>query len=134
MNSLKSIGIAVVILGVICTLAILVYSTSWEEGVDLTLPIFYLWILLPYIVLLVSTFRIHRANSSSASRLAIFICSLAVVILSVLIYYEAIFVSLSSTSALVFLLVPGYALAAIAVIYFVSSFLLGLLKRQRKSS
>ena len=133
MNSLKSIGIAVVILGVICTLAILVYSTSWEEGVDLTLPIAYLWILLPYIVLLVSTFRIHRANSSSASRLAIFISSLAVVIMSVLIYYDAIFVSLSSTSTLAFVFVPGYALAAIAVIYFVSSFLLGLLKRQRKS-
>jgi hypothetical protein len=133
MNSLKSIGIAVIILGVICTLAILLYSTSWEEGVDLTLPIFYLWILVPYIVLLVSTFRIHRANSSSASRLAIFISSLAVVILSVLIYYNAVFVSLSSTSALIFLFVPGYALAAIAVIYFVSSFLLGLLTRQRKS-
>ena len=133
MSSLKKIGIAVVVSGLFCTLAILIYSTSWEQDVRLVLPLFYVWVLLPYIVLLISTFRIHRASSSDASHIAIFISSLAVVIFSVLIYYDAVFVSSSSTSALVFLFVPGYALAAIAVIYFASKFLIGLLRRQRKS-
>jgi hypothetical protein len=133
MSSLKKIGIAVVVLGLLCTLAILTYSTSWEQDVRLVLPLLYAWVLLPYIVLLISTFRIHRASSSDASRTAIFVSSLAVVILSVLVYYDAIFASSSSTSALVFLFVPGYALAAIAVIYFAGRFLIGYLRRQRKS-
>jgi hypothetical protein len=133
MSSLKKIGMAVVVLGLFCTLAILIYTTSWEQDVRLVLPLFYLWVLLPYIVLLISIFRIHRASSSDASRIAIFVSALAVVILSVFIYYQAIFVSSSSTSALVFIFVPVYGLAAIAVIYFASRFLVTLLRRQRKS-
>jgi hypothetical protein len=134
MRLLKNIGIAVVALGVACTLAIMSYTTSWEDGVDFTLIILYLWVLLPYFVLLVLTVTIHRRNASDASRIAIFIASVAVVILSVLSYYHSIFVSVSSTSALVFLVVPLYALAAIAVVYLVSWLLIRFLVRRRESS
>jgi hypothetical protein len=134
MKLLKNIGIAVVALGVVCTLAIMVYTTSWEDGVDFTLPILYLWVLLPYIVLFIATVKIHRRGASDASRVAIFIASVAVVILSVLIYYDSMFVSVASTSGLIFLALPLYALAAIAIVYLVSWLLIGFLVRRGESS
>ena len=134
MKALMNIGFVVVALGIVCTLAIMVYTTSWEYGVDFTLPFFYLWVLLPYIVLLVSTVRIHQRGASDASRIAIFIASVIVVILSVLIYYDSMFVSVTSTSGLIFLALPLYALAAIAIVYLVSWLLIGFLVRRRESS
>jgi hypothetical protein len=134
MKALKNIGFVVVALGIVCTLAIMVYTTSWDDGVDFTLVFFYLWVLLPYIVLLVSTVRIHQRGASDASRIAIFIASVIVVILSVLIYYDSMFVSVTSTSGLIFLALPLYALAAIAIVYLVSWLLIGFLVRRRESS
>jgi hypothetical protein len=134
MKALKNIGIAVAALGLICTLAIMVYTTSWEEGVDFTLPFLYLWVLLPYIVLLVTTVKIHRRGATDASRIAIFIASLVVAILSVLIYYDSMFVSVTSTSALIFLALPLCALAAIAIVYLVSWLLIRFIVRRRESS
>jgi hypothetical protein len=122
-----------VALGIVCTLAIMSYTTSWENGVDFTLLILYLWVLLPYILLLVLIVIIHRRNASDASRIAIFIASVAVVILSVLIYYQSVFVSVASTSALVFLVVPLYALAATAIVYSVSWLLIRLVRRRESS-
>ena len=133
MKHLKNIGVVLVALGVVCTLSIMAYTTPWEEGVDFIILLLYLWVLLPYIVLLVSTVKIHQ-RGADASRIAIFIASVAVVILSVLIYYESIFVSVTSTSGLIFLALPFYALAAIAIVYLVSWLLIGFLVRQRESS
>jgi hypothetical protein len=131
MNFQKNLGIAVVVLGAVCTLAIMVYATSWENGFDFTLPVFYLWVLLPYVVLLVSIVRIHQKDTSTASRAAILITSISVVTFSQLIYYDSMFVSLTSTSALIFVFLPIYALAAIAIIYLVSRILVGFLVRQK---
>ena len=133
MRLLKNIGIVILVLGVVCTLAILGYTTSWADGVDLILPFLYLWVLLPYIVLLVATVKIHQRDASAASRIAVFIASVAVVILSVLIYYDSMFVSVTSTSGLIFLFLPLYALAAVVVVYLVSWFI-GFLLRRRESS
>jgi len=130
---LKNIGIVVVALGVVCTLAIMTYTTSWEDGVDFTIPIFYLWVLLPYVVLLVATVKIHRGSASVASRVAIFIASVVVVISSVLLYYDSMLVSMTSTSGLIFLALPLYAVAAIAVVYLASLLLIKFLVRRRES-
>ena len=134
MRLLKNIGIVILVLGVVCTLAILGYTTSWADGVDLILPFLYLWVLLPYIVLLVATVKIHQRDASAASRIAVFIASVAVVILSVLIYYDSMFVSVTSTSGLIFLFLPLYALAAVVVVYLVSWLFIGFLLRRRESS
>lgn len=132
MKLLKKIGIAMALVGFASTLAIMLYTTSWASGVDFTLVFLYLWALLPYIVLLVLTLQIHRKAASDESRIAIFIATVAVVFLSVLSYYHAMFVSVSSTSALVFVVIPLYALTAIGVFYFVSWLLIKL--RRRESS
>lgn len=133
MKLLKTIGIVVVLLGLGCTLSIMLSTTSWESGVDFTLLLLYLWALLPYIVLLVLTVIIHRRNASQASRIAIFITSVVVVTLSVVSYYHAMFVSVTSTSALVFVVIPLYALAAIAIFYFVCWMLIRLMRGRASS-
>ena len=133
MKLLKTIGIVVVLLGLGCTLSIMLSTTSWESGIDFTLLLLYLWALLPYIVLLVLTVIIHRRNASDASRIAIFITSVVVVTLSVVSYYHAMFVSVTSTSALVFVVIPLYALAAIAIFYFVCWMLIRLVRGRASS-
>jgi len=133
MKLLKTIGIVVVLLGFGCTLSIMLSTTSLENGIDFTLLVLYLWALLPYIVLLVLTVMIHRRNASDASRIAIFIASVAVVILSVMSYYHAMFVSVTSTSALVFVVIPLYALVGIAIFYFVCWMLIRLMRGRAAS-
>jgi hypothetical protein len=133
MKLLRNVGIVVVLFGLGCTVAIMLSTTSLENGIDFTLLLLYLWALLPYIVLLVLTVMIYRRNASDASRIAIFIASVVVVTLSLLSYYHAMFVSVSSTSALVFVVIPFYALAATAIIYFVCWMLIRLVRRQASS-
>jgi hypothetical protein len=133
MKLLKNVGIVVVLLGLGCTVAIMLSTTSLENGIDFTLLLLYFWALLPYMALLVLTVIIYRRNASDASRIAIFIASVVVVTLSLLSYYHAMFVSVSSTSALVFVVIPIYALAAIAIIYFVCWMLIRLVRRRASS-
>jgi hypothetical protein len=133
MKLLKNLGIVVVLLGLGCTVAIMLSTTSLENGIDFTLLLLYLWALLPYIALLVLTVIIYRRDASDASRIAIFIASAVVVTLSLLSYYHAMFVSVSSTSALVFVVIPFYALAATAIIYFVCWMLIRFLRRRPSS-
>ena len=131
MKFLKNVGIAVAVLGAAGTLAIMFYTTSWESGIDFTLLLLYFWALLPYIVLLALSVMIHRRNASDASRIAVFIASVTVVSLSLLSYYHATFVDVSSTSALVFVVIPFYALAATAMIYFVCWMLIRVVRKRR---
>ena len=133
MKLLKTVGIVVVLLGLGCTVSIMLSTTPWENGIDFTLLLLYLWALLPYIVLLVLTVIIHRRNASDASRIAIFIASVVVVTLSVVSYYHAMFVSVTSTSALVFVVIPLYALAGIAIFYFVCWMLIRLVRGRASS-
>jgi len=133
MKLLKNVGIVVVLLGLGCTLSIMLSTTSLEDGIDFTLLLLYLWALLPYIVLLGLTIMIYRRNGSDASRIAIFITSVVVVTLSVFSYYHAMFVSQTSTSALVFVVIPFYALAAIAIFFFVCWMLIRLMRRRSSS-
>ena len=133
MKLLKNVGIVVILLGFGCTLSIMLSTTSLEDGIDFRLLLLYLWALLPYIVLIGLTVMIYRRNASDASRIAIFITSVVVVTLSVFSYYHAMFVSVTSTSALVFVVIPLYALAAIAIFFFVCWMLIRLMRRRSSS-
>ena len=130
MNRLKKIGVAVIVTGAICTLGILLYTSFSAEAIDAITIIFYIWALAPYMVLFLLTLRVHRSKSSAAARVATFSSSLAVVILSVFFYYDAIFLSMSSTSVLVFIYVPAYALVAIVAVYLATKFLIGFRKER----
>jgi len=131
MTSLRNIGIAAAILGAVGTLAIMLHQVSWQVADATTLALL-LWACLPYIVLAISNFRIHRRGPSSVSGIAILAASLLVVTFSVWLYYDSVYVSTTSTSALIFFFLPGYALVATAVIYYVTKTLASLLARRRK--
>lgn len=119
MKSLRNIGIVIIIIGVLSTFGIMTSTTSAIGSLsDLLITLaFYFWVALPFAVLIILTFYIHRKGLSTASRFAILLTSILVVLSSVLIYWASIFNSESSTSALVFVFIPIYALAAIAIVY-----------------
>lgn len=122
MKNLRNIGIAIIIIGAIITFGIMASTTSRISGLsDLLITLgFYVWVALPFIVLTGLTFYIHRRGLSFASRAALLLTSILIVVSSVIIYWASIFNSESSTSALVFLFIPIYALLAMAVVYVVS--------------
>lgn len=119
MRNLKNIGLAVIALGVLVTFGIMASTTSAVGNLtDLLITLgFYSWVALPFAVLIALTFYIHRKGFSTASRAAVLITSILVVVTSVLVYWTSIFNPESSTSALVFIFIPLYALAAIALVY-----------------
>ena len=119
MKNLKNVGLAVIALGILITFGIMASTTSAVGSLpDLLFTLgFYVWVALPFLVLIALTYYIHRKGLSPASRAAVLITSLLVVVSSVLVYWASIFNSESSTSALVFIFIPLYALAAIALVY-----------------
>jgi hypothetical protein len=119
MNNSRNGGLIIITLGILITFGILASTTSAIGSLsDLLITLgFYVWVAFPFIVLIALTFYIHRKGLSPASRVAILITSILVVVSSVLIYWTSIFNSESSTSALVFIFIPIYALVAIALMY-----------------
>lgn len=126
MKGLRNIGLIIIMIGAVVTSGIMISTTSAVSSFsDLLITLgFYLWVILPFIILILLTFYIHRKGLSPASRAAILITSILVVVSSVLIYWVSIFNSESSTSALVFVFIPIYALVAIALVHGLSWLLL----------
>ncbi len=128
MKNLKHIGIAINIVGANADLGLMISASSAIVTIsDLLITIgFYLWVILPFLVLIVLTAVIHHKGYSGAARAAILLTSLLVVVSSVVIYWASIINSESSTSALVFVVLPIYAMVATAVVYGLAWLLLRL--------
>jgi hypothetical protein len=126
MKGLRNVGLITIIIGAVITSGIMISTTSAVSSLsDLLFTLgFYVWVILPFIILIILTSYIHRKGFSSASRVAILLTSIIVVVSSVLIYWVSIFNAESSTSALVFIFIPIYALAAIALVHGLSWLLL----------
>lgn len=122
----------IITLGMLITLGIMISTTSRIGSLSdfLVTMGLYAWVALPYVVLMVLTFYIHRKGLSPAARVAILLTSILVVVSSVLVYWASIFNSESSTSALAFIFIPFYALVASAVVYVLGWLLLRLLMRK----
>jgi hypothetical protein len=135
MKSLRNVGIIIIIIGALVTFGIMISTTSAIGSFsDLLITLgFYLWVALPFVVLIALTFYIHRKGLSPASRLAILLTSILVAVSSVLVYWASIFNSESSTSALVFIFIPIYALVTIAVVYGLTWLLLRLFMSKSKA-
>jgi glucan phosphoethanolaminetransferase (alkaline phosphatase superfamily) len=123
MKSTKSIGIISIILGALATFTVLAYQISPSRPLA-EIPKnlgFYLWVSLPFAVLIILTSRINRKEDSPASRVAIFITSVLVSILSVLTYW---LLSRYSGNGIVVILkvlfVPIYTLIEIAFVYWLT--------------
>lgn len=119
MRGVRNVGIIASIIGALVTSGIMYSTTSAVSGAsDLLITLgFYVWALLPFIILIILTSYIHRKGLSFAARVAVLLTSILVVVSSVLMYWGSVFNSESSTSALAFIFIPIYALAAIAVVY-----------------
>jgi hypothetical protein len=119
MTNLRTVGIIANIIGALITIGIMYSTTSAVSGVsDLLITLgFYVWALLPFIILIILTSYIHRKGLSPAARVAVLLTSILVLVSSVLMYWGSIFDSESSTSALAFIFIPIYAIAATAVVY-----------------
>jgi drug/metabolite transporter (DMT)-like permease len=134
MRGLRNIALITIMIGALITSGIMISTTSAVSSLsDLLVTLgFYVWVILPFIILIILTTYIHRKAHSSASRLAILLTSILVVVSSVLIYWVSIFNSESSTSALVFIFIPIYALVAIALVHGLSWLLLkGLMPKSK---
>jgi drug/metabolite transporter (DMT)-like permease len=134
MKGLRNTGLITIIIGAVITSGIMISTTSAVSSLsDLFITLgFYIWVILPFILLVILTIYIHRKAHSSASRVAILLTSILVVVSSVLIYWVSIFNSESSTSALVFIFIPIYALVAIALLQGLSWLLLkGLMPKSQ---
>lgn len=123
------------VLGAVVTFGIMGSTTSPIGSLaDLLFTLgFYAWVGLPFVVLIVLTFYIHRKGLSPAARVAILLTSILVAASSVLVYWASIFNSESSTSALVFVVIPFYALIAIAVVYLLAWLVLRLFTTKAKT-
>jgi predicted neutral ceramidase superfamily lipid hydrolase len=116
MKNSKRNGIIAIIAGAVATFTILAYQTSPSRFL-MELPGhlgFYVWVSLPFVVLIIMTSRIHRKGDSEASRFAIFITSIIVSILSALIYWAF---SRSFGGALLLIFVPIFILLMSAFVY-----------------
>ena len=135
MKSLRSIGITTAILGALATLGIMASTTSAVGSLtDLLITLgFYVWVLLPFVILILLTLYIHRKAPAPASRVAILLTSILVVISSVPVYWASIFNSESSTSALAFIFIPIYSLVLMGVAYGLARLLLGLFMTKSKA-
>jgi hypothetical protein len=131
MKSLRTIGIVITVTCAVATFVIMGSTTSAVAGfADILITLgFYLWVVLPFAVLIALTFYIHRKGLSPASRVAIFLTSIIVAVSSLLLYWASIFKSESSTSALVFIFIPFFTLIAIAVVDLIAWLVLRLLMR-----
>lgn len=126
MKSLRNIGFITSIIGALVTSAIMISTTSAVGSIsDLLITLgFYIWVMFPFVVLIILTSYIHRKGLSPAARVAILLTSILVAVSSVLIYWSSIFNAQSSTSSLVFIFIPIYALMTIAVVYGIAWLLL----------
>jgi glucan phosphoethanolaminetransferase (alkaline phosphatase superfamily) len=119
MKSLRMLGIGVAVIGAVAALGIMVSTTSAVGGLsDLAFTLgFYVWVLLPFVLLILLNSYAHRSGLSPAPRAAALLTTVVVVVSSVFIYWSSIFGSESSTSALVFLFIPLYAVVGGAVLF-----------------
>jgi hypothetical protein len=82
----------------------------------------YPWVIGPYIVLLlIFCLPVHQSRSRS---IAGCIAALAVLLFTGLFYIDAMWISISSTSALVFIFAPGYLFIGGLLVWALSWFLL----------
>lgn len=101
---LRHIETAVLVLACVATVVIMLYAACWKfewSG-------FYPWATTPYVVYLLISRAFGRFVPSSA--LAGCIVAILMLAFTLVVYIDAMFIHVSSTSALVFIFVPLYLL------------------------
>jgi hypothetical protein len=123
-------GLVVALAGGIAALLIMGRSAS-GSGFEPLETFLYLWVASPFAVLFGASLHSLRKPGGRQARLAAGITSCLVVALSVFIYADAAFNPHSSTASLVFLFLPFWSLAAVGIVFLLSSVSLRWLSAHR---
>ncbi len=105
----RSASFSIQALGSAATLAAMAYAGA---GFHLLLNGFTAWTLAPYVTLLTAA----TIACTRGSLIAVFGASLAAALFGSFIYYDALCIHTSSTSALVFIFIPLYQLLAAVIV------------------
>jgi len=127
MKIIKYIQLFVLFAGCLAVLAILFHAAGKE--VNFGTLAFSIVVLSPYLLLIALSFFLSKITSSQLAMISLFPTSLIYVIASVIIYYKSIFESTSSTSALVFVVIPVYSAVFIPLVYGLSFLIAFLIKK-----
>jgi hypothetical protein len=117
MRYLKNINHAINILAGISVWVATGYASGWRSNVDIGSILFNLYLVLPYLIIWWIVYKTYGINGSKASRIAIFIITLLTTIIALAVSLESIFGKSSSTSGLVFLIIPFISLLIIVIVY-----------------
>ncbi|MDQ6814745.1 MAG: hypothetical protein M3040_13490 [Bacteroidota bacterium] len=125
MKLLKTINYIVIVLALVSSF-IIVSANSGRGGS--------VFVSLPYIVLLWLLYDVVYKKFSEASQIAYFIASVLACVTSTYSYYEATYLSTSSTAALTFLIVPVTSLFLMLIIFFLTRAVISLIWYPDQSS
>lgn len=126
----RGITYGITALGLLVTMAISIYSASFAEDEDASVAfslmtiILELYIVSPYIALFALTRNAYRSNRV-ADQVGVLVAASFVTVFNSWMYTDAVFISTSSTSAIVFMVLPFYSLIAIGVIFYGNRMLTG---------
>lgn len=120
MKRLKHIALAVLVLSLLGHLLLWGYTSSWTFGSGSGYSIF---ALLPPLVLLLYSAASNTKQDTRANQVGLLVTSLVIGPYPVYVYYSTLFHPLSSTSALVFFILPLYCLIAMPIIYWLTKWL-----------
>ena len=112
-----AIGITSLAIAAAVTLVSMFQGAAWK----LEWSSFYPWALRPYIVLAIVFTAVRKG--SRATQIATLVAGATVLLFTCLIYVDAMFVHVNSTSALVFVFVPLYLLMGGTIVFVVAALL-----------
>lgn len=108
MNKLRKLEISLLFFSAATTIMIMLHVSRYNIAAD-KLP-FYVWTVAPYISYCIISFRMQNRCPCGLHYWATFITSLCMFVFTAVVYIDAFFIHLSSTSVLVFIFVPLYLL------------------------
>jgi hypothetical protein len=109
------IGIATLAVAGVVTLWCMLYGALWK----FEWTWFYPWALSPYVVLAIVFAA--AGNRSKATQIASVVAGIAVLLFASYLYFDAMLVHVSSTSALIFIFAPLYLLIGGLLVFFVTA-------------
>jgi hypothetical protein len=127
MKIINYIQLFILLVGCLAVATILFYAAGKE--ISLGTLAFSIVVLSPYLLLIALSLFLPKITDSQIAMISLFPTSLIYVIVSVVIYYKSIFESISSTSALVFVVIPVYSAVFIPLVYGLSFLIAFLIKK-----
>jgi hypothetical protein len=124
-NFFRFIEITALSVSALTTILIMFYSSDFKVYLDF----FYAWAILPYLSFYIISVYAHKRKFEPVLPLATCITSVLMLMFTMLVYIDGIFIHTSSTSALLFLFVPFWLFIGGP---FVLAILLGILRLLKK--